>query len=83
MFEQLPYCTICHQLIHSGDPSVMRLGGRAHTRCIDVRYYPQDLPEKIKLKRSKYITVVTSTLLTWTVGTSILLVLECENLKAS
>ena len=51
MFEQLPYCTICHQLIHSGDPSVMRLGGRAHTRCIDVRYYPQDLPEKIKIKK--------------------------------
>ena len=49
MFEQFPYCVVCNQLIHSGDVSVMRDGGRAHTRCIDPRYYPQHLPEKIKI----------------------------------
>lgn len=49
MFEQFPYCVVCHLLIHSGDVSVMRDGGRAHIRCIDPRYYPQHLPEKIKI----------------------------------
>ena len=51
MFEQFPYCVVCHQLINSGDISVMRDGGRAHTRCIDSRYYEQNLPEKIKIKK--------------------------------
>ena len=62
MFEQFPYCVVCHLLINSGDGSVMRDGGRAHVRCIDPRYYSQSeitIPSKIIRKNNGMVILPT------------------------